>query len=96
MVGRAILQMAKAAPENKEILGTTENAVRIQISVAIITYCLMAIVQHDMQLKRSTYEVLQIVSILLTDKTNLRELFDKTNFNDVKELNYPLFEGLFN
>lgn len=38
--------------------GTTENAVRIQISVAIITYCLVAIVQHDMQLKRSTYEVL--------------------------------------
>ena len=43
--------------KNKEILGTTENAVRIQISVAIITYCLVAIVQHDMKLKRSTYEV---------------------------------------
>ena len=47
------------------------------------------------QLKRSTYEVLQILSISLTDKTNLRELFDKTDFNDVKELDYPLFEGLF-
>ena len=55
----------------------------------------MAIVHHDMQLKRSTYEVLQILSISLTDKTNLRELFDKTDFNDVKELDYPLFEGLF-
>ena len=33
--------------------------------------------------------------ISLTDKTNLRELFDKTDFNDVKELDYPLFEGLF-
>lgn len=79
----------------KRFWGTTENAVRIQISVAIITYCLVAIVQHDMQLKRSTYEVLQILSISLTDKTNLRELFDKTDFNDVKELDYPLFEGLF-
>lgn len=77
------------------ILGTTENAVRIQISVAIITYCLVAIVQHDMQLKYSTYEVLQILSISLTDKTNLRDLFDKTDFNDIKELDYPLFEGLF-
>ena len=75
--------------------GTTENAVRIQISVAIITYCLVAIVQHDMQLKRSTYEVLQILGISLTDKTHLRDLFDKTNFNDVKELDYPYFEGLF-
>ena len=65
--------------------GTTENAVRIQISVAIITYCLVAIVQHDMRLERSTYEVLQILSISLTDKTHLRDLFDKTNFNDVKD-----------
>ena len=39
-----------------------------------------------MQLKRSTYEVLQILSISLTDKTHLRNLFDKTIFNDVKEL----------
>ena len=79
----------------KRFWGTTENAVHIQISVAIITYCLVAIVQHDMQLKRSTYEVLQILSISLTDKTHLRNLFNKTNFNDVKELDCPLFEGLF-
>lgn len=79
----------------KKFWGTTENAVRIQISAAIIAYCLVAIVQHDMQLKRSTYEVLQILSISLTDKTPLRDLFEKTNFNDVKELDYPLFPGLF-
>lgn len=79
----------------KRFWGTTENAVRIQICVTIITYCLEAIVQHDMQLKRSTYEVLQILIISLTDKTNLRDLFNKTDFNDVKELDYPLFEGQF-
>lgn len=55
----------------KKFWGTTENAVRIQISVAIITYCLVAIVQHDMHLERSTYEILQILSISLTDKTSL-------------------------
>jgi len=32
----------------KRFWGTTENAVRIQICVAIITYCLTAVVQHDM------------------------------------------------
>ena len=79
----------------KKFWGTTENAVRIQISTAIISYCLVAIVQHDMQLERSTYEVLQILSISLTDKTCLKELFEKTNFNDVKELNSSLFPGLF-
>ncbi len=48
-----------------------------------------------MKLKRSTYEVLQILSISLTDKNHLRDLFDKTNFNDVKVLNDPLIPGLF-
>ena len=79
----------------KKFWGTTENAVRIQISTAIISYYLVAIVQHDMKLERSTYEVLQILSISLTDKTCLKELFEKTNFNDVKELNSSLFPGLF-
>ena len=56
----------------------------------------IAIIQHDMDLKRSTYEVLQILSISLTDKTHLRDLFDKTNFNDVKEQFVPLIPGVFN
>ena len=79
----------------KKFWGTTENAVRIQISAAITAYCLVAIVQHDMKLKRSTYEVLQILSISLTDKTPLRELFDKTYSNDVKEQLGPLIPGVF-
>ena len=79
----------------KKFWGTTENAVRIQISAAITAYCLVAIVQHDMQLKRSTDEVLQILSMSLTDKTPLRELFDKTYSNDVKEQSGPLIPGLF-
>ena len=79
----------------KKLWGTTENAVRIQISTAIIAYCLVAIIQHNMQLKRSTYEVLQILSISLTDKTPLRELFDKTYFNDVKKQLSPLIPRLF-
>ena len=79
----------------KKFWGTTENAVRIQIAVAIITYCLVAIVHHDMKLERSTYEVLQILGISLTDKTHLRDLFDKTNFNNVKDQFSPLIPGLF-
>jgi len=79
----------------KKFWGTTENAVRIQISAAITAYCLVAIVQHDMKLKRSTYEVLQILSMSLTDKTPLRELFDKTYSNDFKEQSGPLIPGLF-
>ena len=80
----------------KKFWGTTENAVRVQIYSAICTYCLVAIVQHDMQLDRSTYEVLQILSISLTDKTLLRDLFDKTKFQNDKERFGPNGPNLFN
>ena len=55
--------------------GTTENAVRIQIYVAVIAYCLVAIVEHDCQLNRTTFNVLRVVSRVLTDKTPIRDLF---------------------
>ena len=74
IISEIYLLLFRAHVKIKRFWGTTENAVRIQISVAIIAYCLVAIVQHDMQLKRSTYEVLQILSISQTDKTNLRNV----------------------
>jgi len=80
----------------KKFWGTTENAVRIQIYAAICTYCLVAIIQHDMKLGRSTYEVLQILSISLTDKTHLKDLFNKTNFQYDKERGDSNEPSLFN
>ena len=80
----------------KKFWGTSENAVRIQIYCAIITYCLVVIVKHDMKLERSVYEILQIVGISLTDKTNLRDLFDKSNINNVNELFGSSEPSLFN
>ena len=71
----------------KKFWGTSENAVKIQVYSAIIAYCLVAIMQHDMKLNRSTYEVLQILGISLTDKPPLSNLIIKTKFNDVKEQN---------
>jgi hypothetical protein len=47
------------------------------MSVAIITYCIVAVVCKELKLDRSTYELLQILSISLTDKTPMRELFEK-------------------
>ena len=95
MVGRLFFKWLKQHLKINKFWGTSENAVRIQIAVANITDGLGAIGHYDMKLKRSTYEVLQILSISLTDKTHLRDLFDKTKFNDVKELDCPLFPGLF-
>ena len=63
----------------KKFWGTSENAVKIQIHVAIITYCLVAIVHHDMKLNRFLYEILQILGISLTDKAPLQELLTVKN-----------------
>ena len=76
--------------------GISENAVRIQICFAIIAYCMMAIVQKKMNVERSIYEMLQIVSISLTDTTNLRDLFAKPNCNIVNELDDSTEPNLFN
>lgn len=43
-----------------------------------------------MKLNRSTYEILCISG---DDKPHMRDLFDKTNFNDVKDLYDPLDTG---
>ena len=72
----------------KSFWGTSENAVRIQVCSAIITYCLVAIVEHDLKINRSTYEVLQVLGISLLDKTSMIELFNNAENNDFKELLY--------
>jgi hypothetical protein len=72
----------------KTFWGNSENAVRIQIYTAIITYCLVAIIGHDLKIGRSTYEILQILGISLLDKTPVKELFTNIDYNDVKELSY--------
>ena len=79
----------------KKFWGTSENAVRIQIYSAIIAYCMMAIVQKKMNVDRSIYEMLQIVSISLTDTTTLRDLFAKPNYNIVNERNGSTEPTLF-
>lgn len=72
----------------KTFWGTTENAVRIQINIAIITYCLVSIVSKELKINRSIYEILQIISASLLDKTPVNELLNK--FNDKEtELQIP-------
>ena len=69
----------------KKFWGTTENAVKIQVYAAMTAYCLVAIVQQKLNLDVSTYEMLQKLSVTLTEKTPLRELFDKPKISNVKD-----------
>lgn len=69
----------------KKFWGTTENAVKIQIYAAMTAHSLVAIAQHDLKLELSTYEMLQKLSVTLTEKTPLRELFVKPKISNVKD-----------
>ena len=80
----------------KKFWGTNENAVRIQIYSAITAYCMVAIVQHDLHIDKSIYDVLQILDRNLTHKTLLPVLFDKSKIKKFKDHIGPSEPNLFN
>jgi Domain of unknown function (DUF4372)/Transposase DDE domain len=53
----------------KSFYGTSDNAVRIQVWIAISVYVLVAIVKKELGLDRSLSEILQILSLTLFEKT---------------------------
>jgi len=59
----------------KSFLGESENAVKAQIWSAICVYVLIAIVKKRLRIKASLYEILQILSLTLFEKTELLCLF---------------------
>lgn len=71
----------------KTFWGTSINAVKTQIYIAVITYTLVAIIKHKLKIKKSTYEILQILSAALFDKMPLNELLKGAVYKDVKEQN---------
>ena len=72
----------------KTFWGYSENAVRIQVYSAIIAYTVVAITKEQYKLKHSTYEILQILSLTLLNKTQLNQLFDDAYLQTVKELEH--------
>jgi hypothetical protein len=63
----------------KAFYGTSENAVKTQIWIAISVYVLVAIVKKKLKLKASLYTMLQILSLSLFEKTPLFQLLSQTN-----------------
>jgi hypothetical protein len=59
----------------KAFYGTTENAVKIQIWIAIAVYVLVAIVKKQLHLDLSLYTILQILSVTLFEKIPILEAF---------------------
>ncbi|PYV62940.1 MAG: IS4 family transposase [Acidobacteria bacterium] len=62
----------------KAFFGTSENAVRSQIWIAVSAYVLVAIVKKRLQLPASLYEILQILSLTMFEKIPLDQLLAQT------------------
>jgi IS4 transposase len=61
----------------KVFYGTTENAVKTQIWIAISVYVLVAIVKKRLNLSASLYEILQILSLTMFERIPLDQLLSK-------------------
>lgn len=70
----------------KKFWGVSENAVKIQIFSAIITYTSVAIIKEKLKSPLTNYEILQILNVSLFDKTPLNELITKPYIQNFKEL----------
>ncbi len=58
----------------KAFLGTSENAVKTQIWIAVCTYVLIAIIKKRLHLPHSLYEILQILSLTMFETTPINQL----------------------
>ena len=58
----------------KAFFGTSENAVKTQIWIAVATYVLIAIVKKRAMLPHSLYELLQILSLTMFETTPINQL----------------------
>jgi hypothetical protein len=59
----------------KAFYGRSENAVRTQLWIALCVYALVAIARKQIKSQASLFEILQILSINVFDKTPINELF---------------------
>ena len=65
--------------------GTSRNAVKTQICIAISTFLLIAIMKKKMNLNRNLYEILQIISVSLFEKTPINTLLSESNLQIFEE-----------
>jgi hypothetical protein len=73
----------------KAFFGTSENAVKSQIWIAVSAYVLVAIVKKRLHLPASLYEILQILSLTMFEKIPLDQLLAETISDQIQ----PVFDN---
>lgn len=75
----------------KKFYGTSENAVKTQIWIAVSVYLLVAIVRKRLGLEASLYQILQILSVTLFEKTPILQAFGDA---ESQEKSDPIYNQL--
>ena len=70
----------------KAFFGTSENAVKSQVWIAVSVYVLVAIVKKRLQISASLYQILQILSLTLFERTQLDQLLARSIYEDLEDL----------
>ena len=70
----------------KVFFGTSQNAVKTQIWIAVSVYVLVAIVKKRLNLSASLYEMLQILSLTMFERMPLNQLLANINVDDSTEV----------
>jgi len=69
----------------KTFWGESENAVKTQIWIAVCTYLIAAIIKKELNIERNLYEILQILSVSVFDKTPLNQLLNEYHLQNINE-----------
>jgi Domain of unknown function (DUF4372)/Transposase DDE domain len=66
----------------KTFYGTSENAVKTQIWIAVSVYVIVAIMKKQLNIKASLYTILQVLSVSAFDRTDLIQLLTEADYKD--------------
>jgi len=66
----------------KAFFGTSENAVKTQIWIAVSVYVLVAILKKRLGLEPTLYQILQVLSVTLFEKVPILRAFDDTQSHE--------------
>jgi hypothetical protein len=66
----------------KAFYGTSQNAVKAQIWIAVSTYLLVAIMKKELRLPQSLYTILQILSVSIFEKTPIPQVFSQYDYQN--------------
>jgi hypothetical protein len=65
----------------KAFYGTTENAVKTQVWIAVSVYVLVALIKKLLRLDQSLYTILQIMSVTLFERTPILQVFSRAEYD---------------